>query len=132
MNAAGAAEGVRRPWCDRKFYPSRSDALYCGDTCRQQAHRERKAGALAVTPPSVTGKSPVTAVTDKRPVTDSPPSAVTPAPRTPVTPGPRPRGIDALLAELGPLVAELERHTDSGDLSDSRRLRDHPFADGAH
>ena len=88
------------PYCDRKFYPSRSDALYCGDTCRQQAHRQRKANtalakALAVTPGQVSSVtaptepgSAVTDVTAKSPVTVS------------VTANPVEGDLDAEIAEL--------------------------------
>ena len=53
------------PYCDRKFYPTRSDARFCSDTCRQQAHRQRKAGVTAVTanPTVAQGIPAVTAVT---------------------------------------------------------------------
>jgi hypothetical protein len=36
------AEGRSAPicsWCGLPFYPSRSDARYCSDTCRQRGHR---------------------------------------------------------------------------------------------
>ncbi len=82
--AAVSGKKCAGPYCGVTFYPSRSDARYCGNTCRQQAHRERK--AASVTPPPVTAGPPVTdsrqgvtAVTGEAAVTDAegPVTAVT-------------------------------------------------------
>ena len=39
---AGGAEPAVCIECSSRFYPSRSDARFCGSTCRMRAHRREK------------------------------------------------------------------------------------------
>jgi hypothetical protein len=34
------------PECESRFYPSRSDARFCGGTCRRRAHRRQGRGEV--------------------------------------------------------------------------------------
>ena len=88
------------PYCDRKLYAVRSDARFCSDTCRQQAHRKKRADAQApvtavtANSPVVQGIPAVTAVTANSPVAQGIPAV------TAVTANPVEGDLDAEIAEL--------------------------------